>query len=68
MREEVYKVTGMACAGCSANVEEATRKLSGVVKSEVNLAEAEMTISYDEEKVSREEIMKAVTDSGYGIK
>ena len=36
MREEVYDISGMHCAACSASVERVTRKLPGVERSDVN--------------------------------
>ena len=30
MREEVYDISGMHCAACSASVEKVTRRLPGV--------------------------------------
>lgn len=67
MREETYKITGMACAACSANVEKATRKIEGVERSDVNLATGKMSIFYNERKVSQKEIEETVTKIGYGI-
>ena len=37
MREEVYDISGMHCAACSASVEKVTRRLPGVERSDVNL-------------------------------
>ena len=48
MREEVYDISGMHCAACSASVEKVTRKLPGVERSDVNLVAERMTIVYDE--------------------
>ena len=36
MREEVYDISGMHCAACSASVEKVTRRLPGVERSDVN--------------------------------
>ena len=44
MREEVYDISGMHCAACSASVERVTRKLPGVERSDVNLTTGVMTI------------------------
>ncbi len=35
MREEVYDISGMHCAACSASVERVTRKLPGAERSDV---------------------------------
>ena len=51
MREEVYDISGMHCAACSASVEKVTRRLPGVERSDVNLVAERMTIVYDENQV-----------------
>jgi P-type Cu+ transporter len=67
MREEVYIIGGMSCASCSASVERVTRALPGVLESSVNLTTGKMTISYDQEKISPEEIMEKVKHIGFDI-
>ena len=58
MREEVYDISGMHCAACSASVERVTRKLPGVERSDVNLVAERMTIVYDENQVMPEQIKR----------
>ena len=60
MREEVYDISGMHCAACSASVERVTRKLPGVERSDVNLVAERMTIVYDENQVMPEQIIAKV--------
>ncbi len=67
MKKETYRITGMHCAACSSAVERVTRKLDGVVSSEVNLATGIMTIVYDEGKCGPEKIMPKVEKAGFGI-
>ena len=66
MREEQYEISGMHCAACSASVEKVTRRLEGVERSDVNLTTGIMTISYDESKVTPEQIIKKVEKAGFG--
>ena len=66
MREEKYDITGMHCAACSASVERVTRKLPGVERSDVNLTTSIMTICYDENSTSREQIIAKVEKAGFG--
>ena len=58
-----YDVTGMSCAACSARVEKAVSKLSGVDSCAVSLLTNSMSV---EGKVSDEEIIEAVEKAGYG--
>ena len=66
MKQECYDITGMTCASCSAAVERVTRKMEGVQESNVNLATNKMTITYDESKVSPEDILGRVEKAGFG--
>ena len=66
MITQKYTITGMTCAACSSAVERVTRKMDGVIESNVNLTTALLTITYDEEKVSPELIIKKVDRAGFG--
>ncbi len=57
-----YKVTGMTCAACSAWVEKAVSRVEGVKSCSVSLLTSSMTVEGGEPS----EIIKAVTDAGYG--
>ena len=58
----------MSCAACSASVERVTRRLDGVERSDVNLATARMSISYDEARVTPDMITAKVEKAGFGIR
>ena len=60
-----FVVTGMTCAACSARVEKVTRGVAGVRKADVNLLGGTMNVVADSPDVT-EQIIKAVTDAGYG--
>ena len=66
MITQKYTITGMTCAACSSAVERVTRKMDGVVESNVNLTTALLTITYDETKVTPELIIKKVDRAGFG--
>jgi Cu+-exporting ATPase len=67
MKEKSYKVTGMTCAACAANVKRAAAKVPGVEQSDVNLATEKLTVRYDESKASFDDLKKAVEAAGYGL-
>ena len=56
----------MTCAACSARVEKAVSALSGAEEVSVNLLKNSMSLSYDENKLSVSDIIKAVENAGYG--
>ncbi|MBR6349230.1 MAG: cation transporter, partial [Lachnospiraceae bacterium] len=60
---EQYLVTGMSCAACQARVEKAVSKVPGVSSCSVSLLTNSMGV---EGTASPADIIKAVTDAGYG--
>ena len=66
MMTEQFAVTGMTCAACSAHVEKAISRLSGVQSAPVNLMLGSMTVTYDEKAVTEGDIIAAVKAAGYG--
>ena len=58
-----YTITGMSCAACAARVEKAVSALEGVETCAVNLLTNSMGV---EGTAAESEIIKAVTDAGYG--
>ena len=67
MRTEVFRVSGMSCAACSANIEKLCNSLDGVSSCNVNLTTERMTISYDETRLSKEELFSRVKGIGYAL-
>src|SRR5690625_4583536 len=65
MSTKTLNIEGMTCASCVQTVEKATKKLEGVTESNVNLATEKLTISYDENAISLEDIQLAVDKAGY---
>ena len=61
-----FNVTGMTCSACSAHVEKSVKKLDGIKSVNVNLLQNSMSVEYDEGILSDDNIIKAVSDSGYG--
>lgn len=65
MTTKILNIEGMTCASCAQTVEKATKNLEGVQEANVNLATEKLNISYDESKLSVEEIQSAVAQAGY---
>ena len=65
MITQKYSIKGMTCAACSSAVERVTRKMDGVAESNVNLTTALLTITYDETKVTEEDIIRKVERAGF---
>lgn len=64
-KEITLNIHGMSCAACSASVEKVTRKLDGVILSEVNLATNQAHIIYDTDKVKLLDIKNKISKAGF---
>lgn len=62
--KQKFDVYGMTCASCQAAVDKAVKKL-GVEEVNVNLINETMSVDYDSDKISVEDIIKAVSKAGY---
>ena len=60
-----FKIEGMHCTNCAKAIEKDVGKVKGVSSVTVNFASESGSVSYDPSKTSKEEIFKAVTESGY---
>lgn len=65
LTKERYNVGGMTCSACSAHVEKAVSKVTGVSKVEVNLLTNSMTVEYDPSVCTKTAIIQAVEQGGY---
>ncbi|WP_423816185.1 heavy metal translocating P-type ATPase [Rhodocaloribacter litoris] len=58
----------MTCAACVRRVEKALRGVDGVLEADVNLATERATVRFDAGKVDRNALVRAVEESGYGVR
>lgn len=63
--EKTFTVNGMKCPHCKANVENALNNLDGVSSAVVSLPEHNVTVNYDEAKVSEAQMKEAVDNAGH---
>ena len=64
---KTFMVSGMSCSACSSGIERAISKLDGVDSVNVSLIAKQMTVSFDQRKVSDNLIIATVEKLGYGI-
>lgn len=62
---KTLKIQGMTCAACAKTIEKVTRKLDGVISSDVNVATEKLSIAYEPSKIRVSDIKKAVEKAGY---
>ncbi len=65
MQQLNLTIEGMTCIHCAKRVEVALRRLPGVVKARVNLAEETAAVNYDPEIVGVAKIAAAVREEGF---
>lgn len=60
-------MTGLSCASCAARTEAFVKTLPGVKSASVNFADTSIMVEFLQEKISPEEMKKAVQSIGYDI-
>jgi copper chaperone len=63
--EAVLKVEGMSCMHCVGRVRKALDALKGVQSADVQIGTVK--VSFDETKLRKEDIEKAITEAGYKV-
>lgn len=66
MNQMNVTITGMTCSACSTRIEKVLNKMDGV-EANVNLTMESASISYDENKVTPEDIETRIEKLGYGV-
>jgi copper chaperone len=67
MTEKMLRVPDMHCGHCKAAVEGELSKLSGVQIANADLEKGTVEVSYDEGKVSTEDLKEAIEEAGYTV-
>ncbi|SDM82021.1 copper chaperone CopZ [Sediminibacillus halophilus] len=65
--EKTLNVQGMSCGHCKTAVEGALKNLDGVSTAEVNLEAGKVDVTYDDAKVSFDDMKEAVEEQGYDV-
>jgi Cu+-exporting ATPase len=67
LSELTLPISGMTCASCVSHVEGALKELPGVSNVVVNLATNKANLTYDPQRVTMEDMRRAVDDVGYAV-
>ena len=65
--DKKYKIGGMTCSACANRVERGIKKMEGMKDASVNFTTETLTVSFDENKVTSNEIEKKVEVLGYSV-
>lgn len=61
----VFPVEGMTCAGCTAAIKIAVRKLDGVVAVNGDHEKGTATVTFEKGKVTAEQIVEKINKTGF---
>ena len=67
LQKTVVRVEGMSCAACQARIEKSLRSLDGLEDCYANFSNGRVSVSYDDEKVTLEDIHDRITKAGYSV-
>lgn len=65
MDTTVIKIGGMSCQGCVSNIGGVLAGLPGVASADVSLEQAEASVAFDPQLVSRAALVNAIEDAGF---
>ncbi len=66
-KTETIKVSGWHCGGCAARTESALKDVKGVSSVAADKTKKVVTVTYDDAKVRRADLEKAIADSGFSV-
>ena len=67
MIEATFHVPEMSCGHCKSAIEGELNKLSGVERSNADLEQGTVEVSYNEDRMSEEQLKGAIEDAGYAV-
>jgi mercuric ion binding protein len=59
------EVEGMTCPLCTMTIKKNLKKQSGVLKAKVKLNTNTATVTYEDDNISQEKLLKAIEEVGY---
>ena len=65
MVKKTFRVSDMHCTNCAMRIEEIEDDLPGIKQVSASYKKMNMTVEYDETKVSEAQILEAVKSKGY---
>jgi copper chaperone CopZ len=64
---DTLKVLGVDCNNCAGNVRKALEGVKGVESLDIRLSEKIAVVTFDPDKISKQEITEKVEDFGYDV-
>ena len=66
-RTETISVPEIHCDHCKMSIEGALAPLGGVTEATVDIPAREVTVTYDADLTTRDDLVKAIEDQGYEV-
>ncbi|MDP3026228.1 MAG: heavy-metal-associated domain-containing protein [Nanoarchaeota archaeon] len=66
-KQEVFPIKGMHCSRCESVIERILREMSGVKTASVSFSKKEASISYDSNRLSKDDFNRELGSIGYEI-
>ena len=67
MKKHTIAIGGMSCAACASRIEKSVGKLDGIIKAGVNFAAENLSVEYDEERITIQDIENKIINIGYDV-
>ena len=67
MKDTTFNVQGMSCGHCKAAVEDELNGLPGVERSNAEIEGGTVEVTYDEDRVGADRLVRAIEDAGYTV-
>jgi copper chaperone CopZ len=64
-KTDTIKVSGWHCAGCASKTEAALKEIKGVQSANADNAKKEVRVTYDDTKLKRADLEKAIAEAGF---
>ena len=64
---EILRISGMKCEDCAKTIQDELMQLDGVCEVKADFESGKVTVCYDPEFVTCDEIESKIQDAGYGI-
>jgi Cd2+/Zn2+-exporting ATPase len=68
LRSAVFTLTGLECADCASQLSRAIGAMPGVVDAEAVFATARLKVTFSQDAISEDHIVRKIGDMGYGTK
>ena len=67
MMKKQFQIKGMHCVGCAMTIDGALEDLPGVQSASTSYAKQVVDVSYDDKKVTEQQMIEAVRKAGYQV-